>query len=122
MLRGHKRKNKSCLLVYIPWESCAALGFRLVPSEAEVCWAPRQAAAPLGGQNVGAAAERAPRTARGDGAGRETAEGSSAGKDTGLGQHRVLGGMQCHLCGCFMPSGFGGIFRTPPSLISYLDL
>lgn len=46
VLLGHKRQNKSCLLVYIPWESAAALGFRLTPSTAEVLCSPCQAAAP----------------------------------------------------------------------------
>lgn len=39
MLPGHKRKDKSCLLVYIPWESAAAPSFRLVPNQAEMCCA-----------------------------------------------------------------------------------
>lgn len=70
VLPGHKRKNKSCLLVYIPWESSAALGFRLVPSKTELCCASpvRQlfcvAAAHLRGRIRGAFPERVPRIAR----------------------------------------------------------
>lgn len=70
MLLGRKRKNKSCLLVYIPWESSAALGFRLVPSKTEMCCASsvRQlfcvAAAHLRGRICSAFTERVPRIAR----------------------------------------------------------
>lgn len=70
MLPGHKRKNKSCLLVYIPWESSAGLGFRLVLSKTEMCCASpvRQlvcvAAAHLRGRICSAFTERVPRIAR----------------------------------------------------------
>lgn len=67
VLLGHKRQNKSCLLVYVPWESSAALGFRLIPSKAEMRCAPpvRQlfcvAAAHLRGRIRSAFTERVPK-------------------------------------------------------------
>lgn len=70
VLLGHKRRDKSCLLVYIPWESAAALGFRLVPSQAAMCCVSpgRQlvcgAAAHLRGRTCRAFTERVPRIAR----------------------------------------------------------